>query len=213
MARKMPALFVCPPTGLQPRHGLPSPFSLQSGAQEGSASQRLWALAPFPHNPQPRHNVGMRLFSGILLSLLFVSSVAVAAVEEKLGAPLTIKDQTPIADLMRKPVRFVGRTVQVKGKVTEVCQKMGCWIMLTDPATGAAVRIKVKDGEIVFPKESVGKIAIAEGTFTETRLTREQALERARHQAEEQGVKFDPSTVKGPVTSYQVQGSGAIIQE
>jgi hypothetical protein len=155
----------------------------------------------------------MRLLSGFLLSFLFASTFTAAAADEKLGAPLTIKEQTPIAELMGKPVRFVGRTVQVKGKVTEVCQRMGCWMMLTDTATGAAVRIKVQDGEIVFPKESVGKTAIAEGTFTENKLTREQAVERAKHQAEEQGRKFDPSTVKGPVTSYQVQGSGAIILE
>jgi hypothetical protein len=154
----------------------------------------------------------MRLFSGFLFSLLFVSSFTAAA-DEKLGAPLTIKVQTPIADLMGKPVRFVGRTVQVKGKATEVCEKMGCWIVLTDTATGAAVRIKVNDGDIVFPKDSVGKTVIAEGTFTETKLTRAQAVERAKHEAEEQGRKFDPSTVKGPVTSYQVQGYGAIILE
>lgn len=155
----------------------------------------------------------MRLLPGLLLSLIFVSTFTAAAADEKLGAPLTIKEQTPIAGLMAKPVRFVGRTVQVKGKVTEVCQKMGCWIMLTDPVTGAAVRIKASDGEIVFPKESVGKIAIAEGVFNQTRLTREQAVERARHESEEQGRKFDPSTVKGPLTIYQIQGAGAIIQE
>jgi hypothetical protein len=155
----------------------------------------------------------MRLLPGLLLSLLFVSTFTLAAADEKLGAPLTIKEQTPIAGLMAKPVRFVGRTVQVKGKVTEVCQKMGCWIMLTDPATGAAVRIKASDGEIVFPKESVGKIAVAEGVFSQIKLTREQAVERARHESEEQGRKFDPSTVKGPLTIYQIQGAGAIIQE
>ena len=155
----------------------------------------------------------MRLLLGLLLSFLFVSTFTAAAADEKLGAPLTIKEQTAIADLMAKPVRYVGRNVQVKGKVTEVCQMMGCWMMLTDTETGAAVRIKVKDGEIVFPKDAVGKIAIAEGTFTETKLTREQAVEQAKHQAEEQGRKFDPSTVKGPVTSYQVQGAGAIIQQ
>ena len=155
----------------------------------------------------------MRLYLGLLLSLLFASTFTAAAADEKLGAPLTIKAQTPIADLMSKPVRFVGRTVQVKGKVTEVCQMMGCWMMLTDTATGAAVRIKVKDGEIVFPKESVGKTAIAEGTFTETKQTREQAVESAKHEAEEKGRKFDPSTIKGPVTTYQVMGTGAIILE
>jgi hypothetical protein len=155
----------------------------------------------------------MRLIPGFLLSFLLASTFTAAAADEKLGAPLTIKEQTPIADLMSKPLRFVGRTVQVKGKVTGVCQMMGCWMMLTDTATGAAVRIKVKDGEIVFPKDSVGKTAIAEGTFTETRLTREQAVERAKHEAEEKGRKFDPSTIKGPVTTYQVQGSGAVILE
>ena len=154
----------------------------------------------------------MRLFPGLLLSLVFVTT-STALADEKLGAPLTLKEQTPIADLMGKPLRFVGRTVQVKGKVTEVCQMMGCWMMLTDTASGAAVRVKVKEDDIVFPKDSVGKNAIAEGTFTETRLTREQAVERAKHEAEEKGRKFDPSTVKGPVTSYQVQGTGAIILE
>ncbi len=144
---------------------------------------------------------------------MLASTFTAAAADEKLGAPLTIKEQTPIANLMSKPLRFVGRTVQVKGKVTEVCEKMGCWMMLTDTATGAAVRIKVKDGEIVFPKESVGKTAIAEGTFTETKLTRDQAVESAKHEAEEKGRKFDPSTIKGPVTSYQVMGTGAVILE
>lgn len=155
----------------------------------------------------------MRLLPGLLLSLLFVSTFTAAAADEKLGAPLTITEQTPIAGLMAKPVRFVGRTVQVKGKVTDVCRTMGCWIMLTDPASGAAVRIKANDGEIVFPKESLGKTAVAEGVFNQIRLTREQAVERARHEAEEQGRKFDSSTVKGPLTIYQIQGAGAIIQE
>lgn len=144
---------------------------------------------------------------------MLASTFTAVAADEKLGAPLTIKEQTSIANLMSKPLRFVGRTVQVKGKVTEVCQMMGCWMMLTDTATGAAVRIKVKDGEIVFPKESVGKAAIAEGTFTETKLTRDQAVASAKHEAEEKGRKFDPSTIKGPVTSYQVMGTGAVILE
>ena len=39
---------------------------------------------------------------------------------------------------------------------------MGCWMMLHDGA-GSAVRIKVNDGEIVFPKDSPGREAIAEG--------------------------------------------------
>lgn len=136
-----------------------------------------------------------------------------AAAETRLGAPLTQKSQTAIADLTAKPADFVGKTVQVKGKVTEVCEKMGCWMMLVDPATKASVRIKVKDGEIVFPKTSIGKLATAEGKYAKIEMTKEQAIESARHHAEEQGLKFDPSTVTGPKTIYQIQGTGALINE
>lgn len=148
----------------------------------------------------------------VVLSLA-LASFALYAAEVKLGAPLSQKGQVPIADLNAKPAEYVGKTVQVKGKVTQVCQKMGCWMMLVDQGTKESVRIKVKDGEIVFPASSVGKVAVAEGKFTRIEMTREQAIERARHDAEEQGRKFDPSSVKGPLVIYQIQGTGAQIAE
>ena len=109
------------------------------------------------------------------------------------------------------PEAYVGKTVQVKGKITEVCQMMGCWISLVDPETGKVLKINVHDGDIVFPKDSVGKLAIAEGKLVKITLTREQLVERAKHEAEEQGRKFDPSSVKSGGTIYQVQGTGALI--
>ncbi|MGC9998536.1 MAG: DUF4920 domain-containing protein [Bryobacteraceae bacterium] len=153
----------------------------------------------------------MRMMSGLILAACLSAALPLAAADENLGAPLTLKTQTPIAELLAKPARFVGRSVQVKGKITDVCQKMGCWIMLLDAATGASIRIKANDGEIVFPKESIGKMAVAEGSFQEIKLTRAQAVERAKHEAEEKGAKFDPASVRGPLTIYQIQGTGAII--
>ena len=150
---------------------------------------------------------------GLILAACLAAALPLAASDENLGAPLTLKTQTPIAELLAKPARFVGRSVQVKGKITDVCQKMGCWIMLLDAATGASIRIKANDGEIVFPKESVGKMAVAEGSFHEIKLTRAQAAERAKHEAEEKGAKFDPASVRGPLTIYQIQGTGAVILE
>lgn len=150
----------------------------------------------------------MRLLAVLLTSILFTM-----AGETKLGAPLAVKSQTSIADLNARPMEFVGKTVLVKGKITEVCEKMGCWMMLVDPSSKTSVRIKVKDGEIVFPLTAVGKMALAEGKYAKIEMTKEQAVERARHEAEEMGRKFDPSTVKGPMTVYQIQGTGAIILE
>jgi len=133
------------------------------------------------------------------------------AAEMKLGKPLTIKDATPVATLVGSADQYVGKTVQVKGRITQVCQMMGCWMELAND-TGQHVRIKVEDGVIEFPKDSAGKTAIAEGKFTKRELTREQAVAQAKEEAEETGRKFDASKVKGGVTLYQIEGTGAVIQ-
>lgn len=146
----------------------------------------------------------MRIIAAVLLL------TAGALAETKLGKPLSSKQAIAIDELLAKPQSYVGKDVQVRGKVTEVCQMAGCWMMLTDD-NGKAVRIKVKDGEIVFPKDSIGKQAIAEGKFTKIELNRDQAVARAKHDAEEQGKKLDEASIKGPTIIYQIQGSGAVI--
>ncbi len=148
----------------------------------------------------------MRLILSILLSAAFL-----LAGEVKLGAPLTLKKQTAIASLDAKPAAYVGKVVQVKGKVTEVCEKAGCWMNLVDPKSNAKVRIKVKDGEIVFPKEAIGRMAVAEGTYTKIVLTKDQLIAQMKHEAEENNKKFDPSTVTEGKTIYQVKGTGAVV--
>jgi hypothetical protein len=147
----------------------------------------------------------MRFVSAFVLSAAFL-----AAADLQLGKPLTVKDPLPLATLLAKPADYVGKTVQVKGKIVEVCEMMGCWMDLVNDS-GQRIRIKVNDGEIEFPKDSSGKAAIAEGTLAKLELTKEQAIDRARHEAEEKHRKFDPASVKGPMTIYQIQGSGAVI--
>lgn len=143
---------------------------------------------------------------------LFLLAVGTAlAAEAKLGQPLTLSKPMPVADLAAKPEDFVGKTVQVKGKVTEVCQMMGCWTMIVDPASGKGMRVKVNDGEIVFPKDSVGKMIVAEGTLKKIELTREQTVNHLKHEAEEQGRKFNQDSVKAGVTIYQIRGTGAVL--
>ena len=48
------------------------------------------------------------------------------AAEIKLGKPLTMKEPIALATLLAHPEAYVGKTVQVKGKITEVCQMAGC---------------------------------------------------------------------------------------
>jgi hypothetical protein len=146
----------------------------------------------------------------LLPALLLTAAICLPA-PLKLGAPLTLKESVPVGKIAAEPAAYTGKTVQVKGKVTEVCQMMGCWMSLADPETGQLLKIKVDDGDIVFPKDSIGKMAIAEGKLTKLELTREQAIQTAKHEAEEQGRKFNPASVTKGITIYQIQGTGAQI--
>ncbi|HYW41350.1 MAG TPA: DUF4920 domain-containing protein [Bryobacteraceae bacterium] len=147
------------------------------------------------------------------MKLLLTALAAVgllSAADTRLGSPLTLKEPVSVAALLSHAGDYVGKTVQVKGKIAEVCQMMGCWMDLTNDE-GQKIRIKVDDGVIVFPKDASGRTAIAEGKFSKTELNREQAVAQAKEEAEEAGRKFDPASVKGGTTFYQIEGVGAVI--
>jgi Domain of unknown function (DUF4920) len=150
-----------------------------------------------------------RVMFALVSSCLLSSLLA----ETKLGKPLTLPKPVTVAELMSNPNASVGKTVQVTGRITEVCEMAGCWLNLVEPQSTKHVRFKVTDGEIVIPKQSVGKTAIAEGKLMKFELTREQTVARARHEAEEQGRKFNPNAIKSGSTVYQIQGEGLVIAD
>jgi hypothetical protein len=87
----------------------------------------------------------------------------------------------------------------------------GCWIYLAGDRDFEKIRIKVTDGEIVFPMEARGKTAVVEGVVERLELTREQVLAQRKHHAEEKGVAFDPATVTSGETTLRIRGLGAEI--
>lgn len=145
----------------------------------------------------------------ILFAILSAAALLSAA-DLQLGKPLTAKEPVALSTLLAHPADYVGKTVQVKGKIVEVCQMMGCWMDLTND-DGQKVRVQVPDGEIVFPKDSPGKTVVAEGKFMKLDLTREQAVARAQEEAKDKGKTFDPASIKSGTTIYQIQGTGAVI--
>ena len=117
-------------------------------------------------------------------------------------------------DIAKVPAMLTSKdtvAVKVKAKVLNSCSKKGCWMNLVDVSSGKMIRIKVNDGEIEFPKNGAGKIAIAEGTLMKIELSKERAIAEAKHEADEMGRKFDPAAIKGPLTRYQIKGSGAVV--
>ncbi len=129
------------------------------------------------------------------------------------GDALTLSDTTLVSQILAAPDSYIGERVLITGTIVEVCEMKGCWLEVASDAEFEKIRVKVDDGVIVFPLSARGHTAIVEGVVELLELTEEQAIEQAKHHAEEQGVEFDPSTVTGPQTSYQIRGLGALIAE
>lgn len=142
-------------------------------------------------------------------ALIFVFAAAVsmafAAADEKLGAGVSLKETTSIADVVKNPEAYVGKTIRVDGTATAICQHMGCWMAVSesDKADAPTVRLKVEDGVIVFPVSAKGKAVSAQGTFERIAANdaegKEAASEHAKHQAK-------------ATATYQLKATGAIIR-
>jgi hypothetical protein len=130
------------------------------------------------------------------------------------GEALTLNEVTPVSAILDAPESYIGERVLVEGMVVEVCEKRGCWVDIASDREYEKIQIKVEDGVIVFPLSARGKQALVEGVVEELQLTHEEAVEQARHRAEEQKVEFDPASVpSGPQTIYRIRGVGAVIAD
>jgi len=149
-----------------------------------------------------------------LLILLVGWEIIFAQTEEtKLGSEITLAEKTKISDILAEPETYLDKTVLVEGEVLDVCPMMGCWMELKSDANDERIKVKVKDGEIVFPMEAIGSTAMVEGKVYKIELTQEEAVEHFQHVAEEKSIEFDPSTITGPMTIYQIKGLGAEIHK
>ena len=149
----------------------------------------------------------------VLCNLTLALAVAAGAVAdwEPFGAGVDLQTTTPIREIVADPDAWVGKTVRVKGKVAGVCTKKGCWMEL-ESREGDHLRVKVEDDVIVFPRESEGRWAVAQGMVEVKDLSREQYTGWLRYQAEEQGATFDEVSVgEGPYRLVQIKGTGAEI--
>lgn len=150
----------------------------------------------------------------ILPAFLFLCAISFAQSEEtKLGNEITLTETTKISEILADPESYLDKTVLIEGEILDVCPMMGCWMEVKSDDGEGTIKVKVKDGEIVFPMEAIGSKAVVEGTVYKIELTHEKAIDHFEHIAEEKGEQFDPSTITGPMTIYQIKGLGAQIHQ
>lgn len=108
-----------------------------------------------------------RLAAALLLSLA-VSPLAVAA---SYGQPMPEGDAMPVTELLAHAEHHTGHSMKFSGRITQVCQAKGCWVMLDAGGTG----IRVKTGHAFFlPKDASGT-AVVFGELKPVELSAEQA--------------------------------------
>ena len=160
-----------------------------------------------------------------LLSLLLFFSNCYNKIEESdllhksnpdgwYGSSFTITVKNKIDNLLNSPEEYLGKEVLVTGEITEICPMRGCWIDIKDPESESNIRVKVTDGEIVFPLSANGKYVDVQGTFTKINFTEEQAKKWKIHLAEEQGIHLIPDEVEikpEDLVEYRINGKGANI--
>jgi RecJ-like exonuclease len=127
-----------------------------------------------------------------LLATALIIALPLLAGAQKLGKGVEIATATPVKALLSDPEKYLGKEVRVEGEITKVCQMQGCWILLKDASSDDPIRVKVNDGEIVFPKDGVGKKVVVQGK-----------LEKAEDEAQEEA---------GSKSPYRIKGSGAEVK-
>jgi hypothetical protein len=128
------------------------------------------------------------------------------------GAKLSDADTVPVSKLLAAPEEYVGKKVKIEGRILGVCEMRGCWIEIAGDKDLESIRFKVKDGDIVFPVEAKGKMAVAEGTFEKIQLDLEQTRQMKEMECKEKGEKFEPDSCTQPGVLYRIAGLGAVVQ-
>jgi hypothetical protein len=135
---------------------------------------------------------------GVWAAILLLSASAAGAEGEAAlpagvdyGAGLTLEEITPLREVVARPELHVDRLLLVKGRVRDVCQKKGCWMMLSDGES--QMRVRFADYGFFVPKDSSGKDAYVEG-----RATVEEISEKEARHYEAEAIEGDPSKIRGP---------------
>lgn len=144
-------------------------------------------------------------------SILLLGLTLTVEAGEPFGEPLSELVPVRIGELTRTPEQFVDKKVKVTGLVDDVCPMKGCWVEILEQQSSTTLRFKVQDDVIVFPAEARGREIVAEGFFRRHEMDETRARRWLAHLAEEKGEEFDPESVSGPLTFYQIEGLGAEI--
>ena len=133
---------------------------------------------------------------------------------ENFGIEISNTVISPMKELLNNADGYLDKNVLIQGEIVDVCPMRGCWIEVKDFDSEKSIRVKVKDGEIVFPEDSKNKQVLVEGIFSKLIFTEEQAIQWKIHLAEEKGINLKAEDIEldaSDLVEYRIKGLGAQI--
>ena len=124
----------------------------------------------------------------ILVSLALVAALGIAHAGEptRYGKPLPATAAVPVAEAVAAFDQHAGKAQRFSGRITEVCQAEGCWLVLED--NGQTARVMFKDHAFLVPKDTTGRAQVV-GVLSRKQLTAEQV---AHLEEDGKGLKVSP---------------------
>lgn len=132
-----------------------------------------------------------------LFALLLLAAVTPAAVADTYGAAMPAGDPLPLSRALDDAASFGAPARKFAGRVVQVCQNKGCWLMLEDD--GRAARVMMSEHSFAVPKDASGR-AVVHGVLEEKVLSEEAAA----HLAEDAGESAPVDQREFRITAYSV---------
>ena len=104
-----------------------------------------------------------KLLFMISIFLIACNQVDTEKQSQTFGAEITMTEEISLADIYQDPERFNEKEILVRGTITEVCQKKGCWMKITDGTNVLTVRFK--DYAFFVPKDAASSRVNVQGIF------------------------------------------------
>ena len=122
----------------------------------------------------------------------------------KRGAAIGSAQKVDLANVLKDPSKFAGKTVLIKGVIVRSCKMEGCWAELAPDKNGKSVRVTMKDHAFFIPLNSAGAFARAEGVLKVKTLSKDEV----DHLTNEDGAKFDNRNADGSATEVSFEATG-----
>ncbi|MDG1478913.1 MAG: DUF4920 domain-containing protein [Myxococcota bacterium] len=124
------------------------------------------------------------------------------------GSEFTLSDALTAAELLGEPAKYVDQNVLVEGRVTDVCQKAGCWMVITDDTT--TMRVLMKDHGFAVDKGGTGATCRIEGTLVAKEIDPEFV---AHLESESQNTADMPEKQATGNTVYELNATGVAMMK